>query len=433
MKKDKSKSIPSVYLRRRAEKSLSKKKAYDELERMVKERTAELSALNDQLKEEIEVRKKAEEALRMSEEKYRMAIDFTYDWEYWLGPDGQYIYVSPSCERVTGYRPDAFSADPDLIAKIAYPDDRTMVAEHFCEALQSGSDVHQMDFRIIARNGEVRWISHRCQPVYREDGSWVGRRGSNRDITKRKKAQEEVQNLNRELEQYILKLTEMNRELDAFTHTISHNLKAPLFIIGGFTNRLQKNYWDKLDTDGKVMLNAIQMNTQKMNRLIKDFLAFSRSGRQQIKPTKIDMGNLVTTVLDELKSLLEWRMIKFDIKALPRGYGDRALIKQVFINLLSSAIKFTSTKEKAVIEVGSKVEENENIYYVKDNGVGFNPQDKDKLFSPFHRLSGTKEFEGTGVGLSIVQRIVNRHGGQVWAEGKVNEGATFYFSLPKRA
>ena len=174
------------------------------------------------------------------------------------------------------------------------------------------------------------------------------------------------------------------------------------------------------------------MHAQKMERLIKDLLAFSHSGRQQIKPIKIDMRNLITTVLNELKPISEGRIIKFDLKTLPCGYGDVALIKQVFINLLSNAIKFTRSKQMAVIEVGCRAEENENIYYVKDNGIGFDSKYADKLFFPFSRLSGTKKFEGTGIGLSIVQRIIGRHSGRVWAEGKVSEGAAFYFSLPNK-
>jgi light-regulated signal transduction histidine kinase (bacteriophytochrome) len=268
-------------------------------------------------------------------------------------------------------------------------------------------------------------------PYYDGDGSLVRYDGLIEDITERKRAEEEIQKLNRKLGLHIFELTEANKELDAFNYSVSHDLQTPLIVIGGFIRRFLKVYGDNLDTNGIEMLNTILMHTRKMERLIKDLLSFSRLGRQQVKPTEIDMGNLVTTVLDELKPLSDGRIIKFDTKALPSGYGDAALIKQVFINLLSNAIKFTTPKDIAVIEVGYRVEENETIYYVKDNGIGFYPQCADKLFSIFHQLPGTKKFEGTGVGLSIVQRIINRHGGRVWAEGKVNEGATFYFTLPR--
>jgi signal transduction histidine kinase len=239
--------------------------------------------------------------------------------------------------------------------------------------------------------------------------------------------------LNKELEQKLVELTEANKELDAFNSTVSHDLKAPLVIIGAYVQRFLKKQGDKLDTKDKNMLNAIQEDIQKMERLIKDLLAFSRVGRQKIRTTEIDMENLVTSVLEELKPMSERRMIKYHIKTLAKAYGDMALIKQVFINLLSNAIKFTTTNnEAAIIEVGGWPEENDNIYYVKDNGMGFNSQDSDKLFTVFQRLHGAEELEGSGIGLSIVQRIVNRHGGRVWAEGKTNEGAIFYFSLPNK-
>jgi light-regulated signal transduction histidine kinase (bacteriophytochrome) len=253
-----------------------------------------------------------------------------------------------------------------------------------------------------------------------------------RDITQRKIAEEEAKKLDRKLEQKVLELTEVNRDLDAFNYTVSHDLKVPLVIIGGFTRRFLKGHANNLDTKDKDMLNAIQEHTQKMERLINDLLAFSRVGRRKIKPTEIDIGNLVTTVLEELKPLTEGRSIKYDIKNLPKSHSDIALLKQVFINLLSNAIKFTTKKKMAVIEVGGWTEEKKNVYYVKDNGMGFNSQDSDKLFNFFQRLHGIEELEGSGIGLSIVQRIVKRHGGQVWAEGKVNEGATFYFSLPNK-
>jgi PAS domain S-box-containing protein len=542
--------------------------------------------------------RQAEEVLRLNEEKYRTVADFTYDWEDWLDPNGKYIYVSPSCERISGYRPDEFMADPELVIKIAHPDDRDLVEEHFRKVLGDSVAIHNIDFRISKRSGEVCWISHFCQPVYGKDGNFLGRRASGRDITKRieleeelkrltnelkgfnvelstaneqlkeemevrartekalkeseerykrmvsavtaytysvdlshagaistrhsmgcipvtgynpedyeadpylwrsmiypddwmmvenslkeilsghevppiehrlirrdgkvvwvrntvapyydgdghlirydglieniterKQAEEEIQKLNRELEQHILELREANKELDAFNHTISHDLQTPLIVIRWATDRLMKNIGSKLDTKEKDMLNTIQTSVQKMDRLIKDLLSFSRLSHQKIEPKEIHMMDLVTAVLDELKTLSEGRMIQFDIKALPPAFCDIGLLKQVLVNLLSNAIKFTRPKDMAIIEIGCRAEENENIYYVKDNGIGFYPQYADKLFSVFYRLPDAKSFEGTGIGLSIVQSIISRHGGRVWAEGRVNEGATFYFSLPNK-
>ena len=252
------------------------------------------------------------------------------------------------------------------------------------------------------------------------------------DITERKLAEEEIQKLNKELEQKLLELTAANKELEAFNRSVSHDLKTPLMVIEGFARRYLKVYGDTLDTDEIDIINTIQMNAQKMERLIKDLLLFSRSGRQEITSVKIDMMNLIGIVMDGLEPLSEGRTIKFEIKTLPQTHGDIGLMKQVLINLLSNALKFTQTKEVAVIEIGCNVTEHENIYYIKDNGIGFDAQHTDKLFAPFYRLQEARQFDGTGIGLSIVERIISRHGGRVWAEGKINDGATFYFSLPNK-
>jgi len=505
----------------------------------------------------------SQDECRRSEEKYRTIADFTYDWEWWKDPQGYYKYVSPSCERITGYRPEDFIADPDLIIKIAHPDDRSTISEHFNKSLRCDADVYHLDYRIISRSGELRWISHYCQPIKNKDGVYLGRRGSNRDITERKQIEHmlkdsedsykklvnaitaytysveivngspvtthhspgcisitgyapedyisdlnlwyrmiypddrthvqstindvmsgkeiqpiahriirrdgeiiwvrntivpfydmngrllkydgmieditkrklievHIKELNNELAMKITQLTEINRALDLFNRSVSHDLQAPLMIIGGFSKRLLKVYGDRLDIDAIDMINVIEMNAQKMERLIKDLLAFSRSARQEIKAVRIDMTNLIGTVIDELNPMLQGRTVKFDIKTLPPAYGDQGLIKQVIMNLLSNAIKFTGTREISIIEVGCKVENIENIYYVKDNGIGFDSQHLQDLFTPFTRLPEAREFDGTGIGLSIIERIINRHGGRVWAEGKVNEGATFYFSLPNK-
>jgi signal transduction histidine kinase len=251
------------------------------------------------------------------------------------------------------------------------------------------------------------------------------------EIESHKLAEQEIQKLNRDLHQKVEELTEANRELDAFNYSVSHDLKTPLLVVEGYIGRLQKIYGDTFDEKAADMLHIIRTNAQKMERLIRDLLAFSRSGRQQITATDIDIAGLVKSAIEEIKPLSGGRTIHFDVQALPPAYGDKALIKQVLVNLLSNAVKFSASKDVAVIEVGGRDADIENIYYVKDNGVGFDPLDSDKVFSAFHRLPGSREIEGSGVGLSIVERIIGRHGGRAWAEGHMNEGAVFYFSLPK--
>ena len=241
---------------------------------------------------------------------------------------------------------------------------------------------------------------------------------------------EREKELNKELEQNIKKVTELNKELEAFSYSVSHDLRTPLIVIGGFSRRLFKNYSDKLDAKGREALNIIQENAQKMSQFIDELLAFSRSERQEMKLEDVDMEKLARTVLEELKIFTSERT-SIKIRDLPPAHGDKIMLHHVFYNLISNTIKFTRDREMAIIEIGCKHEKDDYIYYVKDNGAGFDMQYADKLFNVFQRLHKDDEFEGTGVGLAIVQRVIKRHGGQVWAEGKINGGATFYFSLPK--
>jgi signal transduction histidine kinase len=241
---------------------------------------------------------------------------------------------------------------------------------------------------------------------------------------------EREQNLNKELEQNIKKITELNKEMEAFNYSVSHDLRTPLIVIGGFSRRLLKTSSNKLDTKGREELNIIQENVQKMTQFIDELLAFSRSERQQMKLEDVDMEKLARTILDELKIFVSEKT-SINIKDLPPAHGDKIMLHQVYYNLISNAIKFSRHREMAVIEIGCKHEKNGYTYYVKDNGAGFDMRYADKLFNVFQRLHKEDEFEGTGIGLAIVQRIINRHGGQVWAEGKVDEGATFSFSLPE--
>ncbi len=380
----------------------------------------------------ITARKKAEETLKVSEERYKsmVAAVTTYTYSVNLSQAGSiYTKHSIGCIPITGYTPEDYESDPYLWHNMIYPDDKMMI-DNTIKEIMLGHKVPPIEHRLIRRDGIVVWVRNTLVPYYDLFGYLIQYDGLIEDITERKIVEDKIQKLNEELEKKVLELMEANKELEAFNRSVSHDLQTPLTLIGGFTSRYLKLYGDKLDTDEIDMISIIQTNAQKMERLIKDLLAFSRSGRQEIKPVRIELRDLMTTVLDELNPLSEGRMIKFDIKALPSVYGDKGLIKQVLVNLLSNAIKFTQSKDVAVIEVGYRVEKDENIYYVKDNGIGFDFQKTDDLFSPFYRLTEAKEFEGTGIGLSIVQRIINRHGGRVWAEGKINEGATFYFSLP---
>jgi light-regulated signal transduction histidine kinase (bacteriophytochrome) len=251
------------------------------------------------------------------------------------------------------------------------------------------------------------------------------------DITERKKAEEQIKKLNEDLKHRAIQLEASYQELETFSYSVSHDLRTPLLGINGLSRMLLERYSNPLDAKGQQFLSIIHSTTQKMLQLIDDLLAFSRSEHQEMKLSDIDMGELAKAVFEELKSVIPGQGPVLDVETLPPARGDQSMIRQVYVNLLSNAIKFTRPKEAGVIEIGCRVKENQNIYCVKDNGVGFDIQYASELFGVFQRHHTVDEFEGTGIGLAIVQRIIHRHGGQVWAEGKVNEGATFYFTLPR--
>jgi light-regulated signal transduction histidine kinase (bacteriophytochrome) len=234
-----------------------------------------------------------------------------------------------------------------------------------------------------------------------------------------------------ELESLNIKLEAANKELESFSYSVSHDLRAPLRAIDGYARMILKKQGDKFDEDTLRKFNDIRLNAQKMGQLIDDLLAFSRLSRKDMSTSKLNMVDLIRDVWKELNNINPERKMNLIVNSTPLGCGDAALVKQVYHNLLSNAVKFTKVRDEARIEVGGDVNVNGSVYYyVKDNGVGFEMAYYDKLFGVFQRLHNIDDFEGTGVGLATVKRIINRHGGRVWAEGKVNEGATFYFTLP---
>jgi len=222
----------------------------------------------------------------------------------------------------------------------------------------------------------------------------------------------------------------MNQELESFSYSVSHDLRAPLRGINGFATILKEDYETKLDDGAKRVINTIIDNSLKMSSLIDSLLSLSRLGRKEMSKRRININSMVTDIVNEFRNVKDSKNFKVTIKDLRETEGDQELLKQVFVNLISNAIKYSSKKENPEIEIGSTPEEKAITYYVKDNGSGFNMNYKNKLFGVFQRLHGNSEFEGIGIGLAIVQRIVVRHGGHVWAEGEVNKGAVFYFSLP---
>ena len=255
---------------------------------------------------------------------------------------------------------------------------------------------------------------------------------TNNDITERERRQQEVRTLNEELGKRTAELEVINKELEAFAYSVSHDLRAPLRHIAGFAELLQKNVASQLNEKSQRYMTMILESANRMGNLIDDLLAFSRIGRAETHKTPVSLDQLVQEALSEVRQETDGRNIVWKVSGLPAWYGDRSMLRLALVNLISNAVKFTRTRAQAEIEIGCE-EQNQDqvVVFIRDNGVGFDMKYLNKLFGVFQRLHGPEVFEGTGIGLATVQRIVHRHGGRAWAEGLVDKGATFYFSLSK--
>jgi light-regulated signal transduction histidine kinase (bacteriophytochrome) len=254
------------------------------------------------------------------------------------------------------------------------------------------------------------------------------------ELAKRKQAQQQARKLVNELEQRVTECTAelhaANEEFEAFSHSVSHDLRAPLRAIGGFSKMLLQDFGPHLPAEGQRLLNIVTSSADEMREMIDNLLKFSRLGRQALSIQDVNVSALVNEVVEELRKQESGRKVEIQIADLPGCKGDPVLLRQVFVNLLSNAIKFTRMKDRPQIEIGSRHNKREKVYFVRDNGAGFDMRYAEKLFGVFQRLHDEEQFEGTGIGLSIVQRIIQRHGGRIWAEAEEGKGATFYFALP---
>ena len=392
--------------RKETEKALQA--AREDLERKIQERTSALSEANALL---------------------QALMDNVPDHIYFKDTQSRFIRNSRSQASLLGLRDPSETVgktDFDFFPHAAKSYDEEQ------ELMKSGKPLVDFEEWVVWPDGREMWVSTTKMPLHDAKGQTIGLFGISRDITERKRTEQAIRQLNAELETQTEQLQAANKELEAFSYSVSHDLRAPLRAIDGYTRILVEDYGSKLDDEGKRVCDVISREAQRMGQLIDDLLAFSRLGRKEMFSSKVDMETLADSVLEELLKGETRERLEIDLGKLPSAKGDSSLIRQVWVNLLSNAIKFTSKKERAIIKVGSEQTEDETIYYVRDNGAGFDMEYGNKLFGVFQRLHSENEFSGTGVGLAIVQRVIRRHGGRVWAEGTVEKGATFYFALPQK-
>ncbi|MFH1196867.1 MAG: ATP-binding protein [bacterium] len=394
----------------------------DENEKKLKKYVAELE-------ENLEKRKIAEKALRESEEKFRRIFEDHAAVKLLINPDsGEIIdanksaavYYGWSCEELKGMKIDQINTLAPEEIKNGIEKVRLQKRVHF-------------EFKHRRKDGSIRDVEVFSSKI--EIGSKDILHSIVHDITERKRAEAMIKKLNEELEQKVIVRTEQlqtaYKELESFSYSVSHDLRTPLRAINGYMRILLDDYSNKLDPEAQRLINIVITSAKNMGKLIDDLLAFSRLSRQGFTISKIDMHAMAESVFNELLPHEQKDSITFLINSIPDANGDSSMIKQVWRNLISNAIKFSAPNPNPVIEINSFKKDGEDVYFIKDNGVGFDERYSEKLFGVFQRLHRAEDFEGTGVGLAIVHHIIMRHGGKIWAEGKVNEGAVFYFLLNK--
>lgn len=400
---------------------------------------AATEAANRAMQREIGERRQAQEALAKQSAILTSVLNHMGDGVAVADEGGRFVLSNPAAERILGLLlrevpPEQWWAHYGLYQ----PDQTTLFSPEELPLVRSIGGAPADNQEIFVRNAgcpDGVWISVTSRPLAVPAGELRAGVAVFHDITQQKLAEQEARQLSAELERLVAQRTaqlqDAIQQLEGFSYSVSHDLRAPLRAIHGFSSALLEDCAPQLEEGAQGYLHSIADAAQRMGQLIDDLLAFSRLGRKPIQSTRIDMAELARSVYEELRLAAPERRLQCVIQPLPPAWGDRAMVRQVLVNLLSNAIKFTKDRDPARIEVGGSNGGDLHTYHVKDNGAGFDTRYAGKLFGVFQRLHTLEEFEGTGVGLAIVRRIVQRHGGRAWAEGKTNEGATFYFTLPQ--
>lgn len=382
--------------------------------------------------QDITERVKADAALRRSEASLtnaqRIAHIGNWDWDIVTNE----LIWSDEIYRIFGVAPQEFGATYDAFIGYVHPEDREYVKKAVEEALTERKP-YSIDHRILLPDGTEKTVHEQGEITFSKDGAPVKMSGTVQDITERKRAEEEVRKLNVELEKRVaertLELQESYQELEAFSYSVAHDLRSPLRVIDGFSRIILKDHKGTLDAAGQDYFQRIQGSANRMSQLIDALLTLSNVMRTGITREEVDMSAAAAMIAEEFERSEPGRKASFAIAGGLKAKGDPSLLRLVLENLIGNAWKFTSKQEEARIEVGSQMEAGRTVFFVRDNGAGFDMQYADRLFNPFQRLHAETEFPGTGIGLATVQRVIQRHGGRIWAVGQKDRGATFYFTI----
>jgi PAS domain S-box-containing protein len=389
---------------------------------------ATLNMLEDVTREN-EARKKSEEALMKSEEKYRNIFENVQDVFYQTNLEGIILDISPSIKNLSGFTRDEL-VDSPVHSLYHNPEDRQILLD----TLLKKGVLKDFELRLKAKTGEVNYVSINARLIYDVNHIPTHIDGALRDIHDRKLAEKKLLELNEELDnrvkQRTAELESANKELETFSYSVSHDLKAPLRHINGFVGLFLENRATELNGEEFEYLKKVTDAATEMAQLIDALLSFSRLNSAELRKVSINSTDMVQHVIKFFEPDIQNRNITFNVAPLPDIKGDEGLMRQVWTNLISNAIKYTAKKPEAIVDIGANVNELETTFFIKDNGAGFNMKYADKLFGVFQRLHKSRDFEGVGIGLANVSRIVRRHGGHCRAESTPDQGATFYFSIP---